>query len=88
MTDIDKFHEWVETQSPLALREYIHAQAAWQARGELYGRKTMDDALEVLNELEQILQMNQSGDEALAIIWEYVQQKRTEFQPACGECGT
>jgi hypothetical protein len=35
MTDIDKFHEWVESQSPLALREYIHAQAAWQARGEL-----------------------------------------------------
>lgn len=34
MTDIDKFHEWVESQSPLALREYIHAQAAWQARGE------------------------------------------------------
>lgn len=35
MTDIDKFHEWVETQSPLALREYTHAQAAWLARGEL-----------------------------------------------------
>jgi hypothetical protein len=33
--DLDKFHEWVESQSPLALREYIHAQAAWQARGEL-----------------------------------------------------
>ena len=35
MTNIDKFHEWVESQSPLALREYIHAQAAWQARDEL-----------------------------------------------------
>ena len=35
MTNIDKFHEWVESQSPLALREYTHAQAAWQARGEL-----------------------------------------------------
>ena len=35
MPNIDKFHKWVETQSPLALREYIHAQAAWQARGEL-----------------------------------------------------
>ena len=35
MMDIDKFHEWVETQSPLALREYMFAQAAWQARGEL-----------------------------------------------------
>ena len=35
MTDINKFHEWVETQSPLALREYMFAQAAWKARGEL-----------------------------------------------------
>ena len=35
MSDIDKFHEWVESQSPLALREYTHAQAAWLARGEL-----------------------------------------------------
>ena len=35
MSDIDKFHEWVETQSPLALREYMFAQAAWQARGAL-----------------------------------------------------
>ena len=46
----------------------------------------MHDALEILDEVEQILQMNQSGDESLAILWEYVQQKRTEFQPACGEC--
>ena len=43
--DIDKFHEWVETQSPLALREYIHAQAAWQARGALDAKK--------IKELEQ-----------------------------------
>lgn len=35
MSDIDKFHELVETQSPLSLREYTHAQAAWQARGKL-----------------------------------------------------
>jgi hypothetical protein len=35
MSDIDKFHEWVETQSPLALREYTHAQSAWIAKGEL-----------------------------------------------------
>ena len=35
MSDIDKFHEWVDTQSQLALREYMFAQAVWQARGEL-----------------------------------------------------
>jgi hypothetical protein len=29
MTNIDQFHEWVETQSPMALREYTFAQAAW-----------------------------------------------------------
>jgi len=29
MTSIDQFHEWVETQSPMALREYTCAQAAW-----------------------------------------------------------
>ena len=29
MPSIDQFHEWVETQSPMALREYTFAQAAW-----------------------------------------------------------
>ncbi len=29
MTNIEQFHEWVETQSPMALREYTFAQAAW-----------------------------------------------------------
>lgn len=29
MANIDQFHEWVETQSPMALREYTCAQAAW-----------------------------------------------------------
>ena len=48
----------------------------------------MHDALEILNEIEQILEIQVSDNEQLAIIWEYVQQKRTEFQPACGECGT
>jgi hypothetical protein len=47
MTDIDKFHEWVESQSPLALREYIHAQAAWQARGELEAGKIKELEIEV-----------------------------------------
>ena len=49
MTDIDKFHEWVESQSPLALREYIHAQAAWQARGALDAKKIK----EILEELDK-----------------------------------
>lgn len=50
----------------------------------------MHDALEILDEVEQIIDTSQDLDEAetLAIIWEYIQQKRTEFQPACGECGT
>ena len=46
----------------------------------------MNDTLEILNEIEQILEIQVSDNEQLAIIWEYVQQKRTEFQPACGEC--
>ncbi len=29
MANIDQFHEWVETQSPMSLREYTCAQAAW-----------------------------------------------------------
>lgn len=34
------------------------------------------EVLKILNDIEKILQLNQSGDEALSIIWEYVQQKR------------
>lgn len=48
----------------------------------------MDDALEILDELEQILEMGVTDNEQIAIIWEYIQQKRTEFQPACGECSS
>jgi len=48
----------------------------------------MNDALEILDELEQILEMSVTDNEQIAIIYEYIQQKRTEFQPACGECGT
>jgi|694.fasta_scaffold60736_9 hypothetical protein len=49
----------------------------------------MNDALEILDELDTILAMNKLSDEELiAIIFQYVEQKRTEFQPACGECGT
>ncbi len=48
----------------------------------------MNDALEILDEIEQILEMSVTDNEQIAIIYEYIQQKRTEFQPACGECGT
>lgn len=48
----------------------------------------MNDALEILDEIEQILEIQVSDNEQIAIIYEYIQQKRTEFQPACGECGT
>lgn len=48
----------------------------------------MNDALEILDEIEQILEIQVTDNEQIAIIWEYVQQKRTEFQPACGECSS
>ena len=48
----------------------------------------MSDAIEILDEIEQILEMSITDNEQIAIIYEYIQQKRTEFQPACGECGT
>ena len=54
----------------------------------LKGKIQMHDALEILDEIEQILEMSITDNEQLAIIYEYIQQKRTEFQPACGECGT
>jgi hypothetical protein len=47
----------------------------------------MNDALEILDEIEQILEIQVSDSEQLSILWEYVQQKRSEFQPSCGECG-
>ena len=46
----------------------------------------MNDAIEILDEIEQILEMSVTDNEQIAIIYEYIQQKRTEFQPACGEC--
>ena len=48
----------------------------------------MDDALEILNEIEQILEMSVTDNEQIAIIYEYIQQKRFEFQPSCGECAS
>ena len=49
----------------------------------------MDDALEILDELEKILDMHYVNDaELLSIIFQFVEQKRSEFQPSCGECAS
>ena len=49
----------------------------------------MHDAIEILNEVATILAMNNlTHNEQIAILWEYVEQKRSEFQPACGECSS
>jgi len=49
----------------------------------------MDDALEILDDLDTILAMHAiSNVELIAIIQEYVIQKRTEFQPSCGDCAS
>jgi len=48
----------------------------------------MIDALEILDEIEQILEMSVTDNEQIAIIYEYIQQKRTEFQPSCGDCSS
>jgi len=56
--------------------------------GNLTWEKIMNDALEILNEIEQILEMSVTDNEQIAIIYEYIQQKRTEFQPSCGDCAS
>lgn len=49
----------------------------------------MDDALEILDDLDTILAMHAiSNVELIAIIQEYVEQKRSEFQPSCGDCAS
>jgi hypothetical protein len=50
----------------------------------------MNDALEILDELEKILGMHYVNDaELLSILFQYVEQKkRFEFQPSCGECAS
>ena len=49
----------------------------------------MHEAIKILDELDTILAMHYiNDDELISIIFKYVEQKRTEFQPACGECGT
>lgn len=47
----------------------------------------MNDVIEILDELDTILAMHYINDaELISIIFKYVEQKRFEFQPACGEC--
>jgi hypothetical protein len=47
----------------------------------------MNDALEILNELEDIISQHQvSSFDRLVLIEEYVAQKKTEFEPATGDC--
>jgi hypothetical protein len=49
----------------------------------------MDDALEVLNELEDIINTHPDWDtqkDLLDKIVNYINQKRTEFEPTRGDC--
>lgn len=49
----------------------------------------MDDALEILNELEDIISVHpdwSTQKELLDKITDYLKQKRTEFEPATGDC--
>ena len=49
----------------------------------------MNDAIKILDELDTILAMHYINDaELISIIFKYVEQKRTEFQPACGKCSS
>ena len=49
----------------------------------------MNDALEILSDLDTILAMHYiNDDELIAIIFKYVEQKRSEFQPSCGDCAS
>ena len=64
MADIDKFHEWVETQSPLALREYMFAQAAWQARGEEIKQLNQEKDSEVIDLMNVIQKLTAKLDKA------------------------
>ena len=64
MTDIDKFHEWVESQSPLALREYMFAQEAWQVRGELDAGKIVDLKNIIVNQGEMYSALETKLDKA------------------------
>ena len=49
----------------------------------------MNDALEILDELDYILASNKGTyEELVTAIYDYVEQKRTEFQPSCGDCAS
>ena len=47
----------------------------------------MDDALEIINELEEIITQHQvSTFDRLVLIEEYIAQKKTEFEEPNGDC--
>jgi len=46
----------------------------------------MDDALEILDELESIFSRWNTDKEILEDIKLYIEQKRTEFEPSYGDC--
>ena len=92
MSDIDKFHEWVESQSPLALREYTHAQAAWLARGELdavrikeVNVKAVNSYVPLITELQgqiaelslQVAQLREAFAKCLTVTPHYMVSKAT-----------
>lgn len=49
----------------------------------------MDDAIEILNEIEDIISTHPDWDSQLELITkikDYLSQKRTEFEPVRGDC--
>ena len=49
----------------------------------------MNDALEILNEIEDIINVHPDWSTQVDLIDKiinYVAQKRTEFEPSCGDC--
>lgn len=48
----------------------------------------MDDALEILDEIQKLVNSLEAlqTDYVIASINDYINQKRTEFEPATGDC--
>jgi hypothetical protein len=49
----------------------------------------MNDALEILNEIENIIDTHPDWSAQVTLIDQivnYIVQKRTEFEPSCGDC--
>jgi hypothetical protein len=52
----------------------------------LLKENNMNDALEILDEIESIFSRWYNDKEILQDIKLYIEQKRTEFEPATGDC--